>query len=162
MADQHAPDWWHRNWKWLVPVGVLTMLALMGVFIGGIFMAVHKMIVSSEPYRAAVAAARASPAAQQALGTPIAEGWLVLGEMRTRGPTGTADLSIPLSGPDGDGRIDLAAEKQAGAWRIDVLVLVVDESEQRIDLLAQGAEADPRIPSDAKPLGFPVNPRDAP
>ena len=78
----------------------------------------------------------ASPVAVEALGAPIEEGLLVMGNINLSGSSGEADLTIPLSGPKGNGTLYVVARKSAGQWTFSQLVLVVSESGDRIDLLA--------------------------
>ena len=71
---------------------------------------------------------------QTELGTPVEAGWLVSGNIETSGGSGTTDLSIPLSGPEGSGTLFLEAEKSAGEWRFSYITLDLDEGGE-IDLL---------------------------
>ena len=135
MEQQHNKNWWGRNWKWFVPLGCLGTLALFAGFIVLIACLVFGMMKSSDAYKVAVAKAKANPSVQKALGTPIEEGLLVQGNINVSGPSGQADLSIPISGPDGNGTIQVAATKAAGQWTFTTLVVEVDSTGQRIDLL---------------------------
>ena len=135
MNARAQENWLTRNWKWFVPVGCLTMLVL---FLGGIAMITYfafAMMKRSDVYADAVAQARAHPAVVEALGTPIEEGFFMSGKINVSGPSGDADLAIPLSGPKGQATLYLVASKSAGQWRFGTLQLQVDERPDRIDLL---------------------------
>ena len=97
------PNWWSRNWKWVVPVIVVAGILLAAVPVAAIYFFaqffLHSM-KSSGGYPEALAAARANPAVVQALGTPIKDGWFPSGNIESSGSTGESDLAIPVSGPE--------------------------------------------------------------
>lgn len=132
----HPPSWFSRNAKWAVPVGCLTAILLMVLFVGAVFMLVFGMFRSSEPYQQALEKARQSPALQQALGTPIEPGWLVTGSFSESGPSGTAEFTIAIQGPKGKGTIYVDAEKRAGKWAFRML-RADTESGVQVDLLKE-------------------------
>jgi hypothetical protein len=133
------PNWWSRNWKWVVPVIVLACIVLAAVPVVAIYLFaqffLHSM-KSSGGYPEALAAARANPAVVQALGTPIKDGWFPSGNIESSGSTGESDLAIPVSGPSGSGTLYVRATKSLGDWRLTMLVLQIKGSGERIDLLA--------------------------
>lgn len=129
----HVPaqtGWWQRNWKWLVPVLAALLLALFAAFVFGIVALIFGALTSSDPYRQAVARAKADPAVIAALGEPIATGWFVQGNISVNGGSGDADLSIPLDGKRADGTLYVVAEKRAGEWRYETLAVNVDGGER--------------------------------
>jgi hypothetical protein len=147
MAES-TPNWWSRNWKWFVPVGCLTVLLLIALFVGGILTLVFGMMKGSDVYAQALDRARTSPAVTAALGTPLEEGLFVSGNWNETGPGGSAELSIPLSGPKGDGTLYVVAKKSAGLWTFSTLVLAAPDG-SRIDLLeAPAGESDAVEPDD--------------
>ena len=139
MNQRYEPNWWQRNWKWFVPVGCLSTLLL---FVGGIvllFTFVFGMMKSSDVYGQAVARAKANPEVIAALGSPIVEGYFTSGNIQQSGASGSAELSIPLTGPKGKATIYVEARKSAGVWSFGKLQIEIESSHQRIDLLT-GAE----------------------
>lgn len=136
-------SWWSRNWKWAAPVGclvlLLPLLALTG-FVGTILAIVFGAIKSTDVYEEALARARSHPAVVEALGQPVEDGLLVGGNIRVSGPSGSADISIPLHGPKGKGTLYAVATKSAGRWEYRTLELEVDGRDERIDLLLAEAE----------------------
>ena len=84
VNQQPQKSWWGRNWKVVVPVGCGGCLIFV---VGGIAIAVwvafaaFGFLKESEPYKAAVAKAKASPAVQAAIGAPIEESGVVIGEV---------------------------------------------------------------------------------
>jgi len=73
----------------------------------------------------AVAAAESNPVVQQKLGEPLKVGFLPSGSMEISGSSGHADLSIPVSGPRGQGTIYAVARKSVGLWKFESLDICV-------------------------------------
>lgn len=135
MNQEQDKNWWERNWKWFVPVGCLGLMVLATGFVFLILTIVFGMIKSSDAYQIALAEATSHPAVQEAMGTPIEPGLLVAGNIHISGPSGQANLSIPISGPKGKGTIYAVAAKSAGQWLFSTLVVEVKTGRQRINLL---------------------------
>ena len=127
--------WWQKNWKWFVPVGFLGLLAIFTGFAVLIVTIVFGVMKSSDVYKDALVMARADAAVELALGTPIEEGLLVMGNINISGSSGQADLAIPISGPYDKGTIYAVAEKSAGRWTFSTLVVEIKTSGERIDLM---------------------------
>jgi hypothetical protein len=86
---QQQPEkrgWWSRNWKWFVPVGCLSMLALVAVVIVLIVTLVFGALKSSDVYKQAMTKATANPTVISELGQPIESGWMVSGSISVNGP----------------------------------------------------------------------------
>jgi hypothetical protein len=117
------------------------------LFVGGIVLvtagvvgSVFAAIESSEPYQIAMERARTDEAVVERLGQPIEPGSAPSGKISKGGASGgTADLAIPVSGPQGTGTVYVVATQTKGVWAFSTLALVVTDSGERIDLL--GAEA---------------------
>ena len=133
--------WWQRHWRWAVPALAALGLGLFAAFVLLILSAVFGMMKSSDAYKQALSRLHASPAATAALGAPLREGWLTLGNIEVNGPSGEAHLQIPVSGSLGEGDLYVEAEKAAGAWTLHTLVLQLDGDGRRIDLLEEAQPA---------------------
>ncbi len=129
------PSWFSRNWKWVVPVGVLLLFLLAASFVGALFVLVETSFQHTDVYVQALAKARANPQVADRIGRPLKAGWLASGNMNQSGPSGDVDLSIPLSGPKGNGTLHLVAKKSAGVWKLTTLQVQVAREAQPIDLL---------------------------
>jgi hypothetical protein len=139
-----------RSWGKIVALGC-GGLAVIGVLVVvGILVVVIGAVKRSDVYRQAMQQAQESPAAVAALGEPIEAGWWVSGSVQTSGAAGTARLSIPVSGPQGEGKLMGEAVKTAGTWGFTQLRLAVEGS-QPIDLLAADATA-----AEASPAAAPL------
>lgn len=135
LPNQPKGNWWTRNWKWFVPTGCLTIIVLFCAFTLSIGLIVFGALKSSDVYKDAVSRARTSSAVIEALGTPIDEGMFVSGNTSVNEASGEANLAIPISGPNGAAKIYLVATKVAGQWKYSVLVVEIEKTKQRIDLL---------------------------
>jgi hypothetical protein len=140
------PGWWSRNWKWAVPCGCLALVALAAAGAAGFVWLLRTAMTSSDAYRLAVERAVEHPAVVEALGEPVEPGWFVGGSVHVTGPTGDADLSIPMEGPKGEGTLFVVARKSAGEWSFERLELETDGG--RIDLLEPDA---PPAPGESAP-----------
>jgi hypothetical protein len=134
-TPQTSRSWFARNALWVVPVGCLGLLAALAAFAGLVLTIAMGSVKATDAYREAVDRAKASPQVLAALGEPVKVGWFVSGKVNVSGPSGEADLSIPLSGPKGKGTLYATARKQAGRWRYEVLEVEVEGRKDRIDLM---------------------------
>ena len=92
MAVPHR-SWLGRNWKWLLLVAFLAVIA----FVAGLFTLIMGGIRSSDVAKEAVARAQASPFVTQRLGAAIDEGWMMSGSINVAaGGTGDADLAVDV------------------------------------------------------------------
>ena len=132
-----------RHRPWLVPAvvmgGVLLFCGLMALMFS-VFVGAMK---SSEAYTGALARTRAAPVVVAALGTPIEAGFFVTGTIHVSGPTGLAELEIPVHGPKGRATIYVEAAKRTGEWHFDHLIVQVERTGERLDLAPGPASAPP-------------------
>lgn len=134
MQQQVQKNWWGRNWKWVVPVGCLTVAVLVVAVIALVVVAALGMMKSTDAYKQAMAQARAHPQVQEQLGQPIEAGLFVTGNINISGGSGDADLAIPVSGPKGQGTLYVVAKRTAGQWTITKLELQLDTG-MRLDIV---------------------------
>jgi hypothetical protein len=144
MSQSTQPKgWFSRNWKWIAGLfagaALLSCLCLAAVAgITGIsIVGAFSMIKATPVYQEALQTVQNDSRAQEMLGTPITAGWMISGEIIETGPTGTADFSIPVSGPKGSGRVDVVAKKVNGEWTITLLQLVMDGSFERLLIIGE-------------------------
>jgi hypothetical protein len=142
MDKPVKPSWWSRNWKWFVPAGCLGLLVLSGASVIGLVSLLFAGMKSSDVYQDALARARQHPALVQALGGSVEARWWLSGSVSVSGPSGTADIAIPLRGPSGSATLYVVAEKSAGQWRFTTLEAQVAGAQERINLLAREPERD--------------------
>jgi uncharacterized protein YpmB len=133
-------NWWSRNWKWFVPTGCLTLIALVVLFVFCIVFFVFSVLKSSDVYKTALARAKNDQRVAAALGTPIHDGLAPSGNTHVSGPSGEADIAIPISGPKGKATIYAVGTKSGGKWEFSKLTVQVDGG-ATIDLSRGGAAA---------------------
>jgi len=141
-------SWLGRNWKWLLLVSFLVMVC----FGLGIFALIMSWMRSSDVALEALARAQANPAVVQRLGARIEEGWLTSGSINVgTGGTGDASLTVPISGPKGDGTVYVTARRIAGVWNYSQMIAAIEGSGEKIDLLSGPAESQSRAPRPSVP-----------
>jgi len=138
---QPRKGWFGRNWKWFVPAGCLFIFLLVAGGIGGILAIVEGSIKQSGAYTQALAQAQANPQVTGLIGQPVTPGMFVSGNINVNGDSGDADISIPVSGPKGKGKVYAVAKKSAGQWQFQTLQFGADGQADRIDLLQPQAAA---------------------
>jgi hypothetical protein len=131
-------SWWSRNWKWVVPLGCLLPILLLGSCVAGIAWFAVSAIRTSEPYRDALERARTNPEVIQRLGSPIEPRWWLTGSFDLSNDDGSADIKIPISGPKGDAFIAVEGTSRNGRWTY-TLMTVETATGPTIDLLAPPA-----------------------
>ena len=145
MNDRPNPGWFGRNWKWFVPTGCLTLLLLgallVALLVGLGLKGMSGLFAGSEPVKHSIQLAEADPGVVAALGKPLKAGMMIQGSMQTNNDDGSADLSLPITGPKGSGKLYLKAERSAGRWTYSLIEIAVDGSDQRFDLLGRGGAA---------------------
>jgi hypothetical protein len=128
--------WLEHHPYWKIPLGCLTLIFLIVVFGGVTITVITASLRRSDVYKQALAKAAENPQVRQQIGEPIRAAWLVSGELHVNGSTGSANLSIPISGPQGRGVIRAVAFKSGGEWRFTYLQVCVEGRNECIDLLS--------------------------
>jgi Cytochrome oxidase complex assembly protein 1 len=134
MQEPPKRSWFSRNWLWVVPVGCLVPVLVCGGCGVTIAMIVFSSMKASEPYKDALTAARAHPAVKAELGEPIEAGFMVNGNIAIQNNTGTADISIPISGPKKSGTLHVVGNKADGKWTYSTMDVTTDGGAKKIDL----------------------------
>lgn len=104
------------------------------LFVACIVFLVFSVMKSSDAYKIAVARAKSDQRVVAALGTPISEGMFASGKTNVNGPSGEADIGIPISGPKGKATIYAVATKSEGTWSFSKLNVKIDGTGETIDL----------------------------
>ncbi|MCS6938534.1 MAG: cytochrome c oxidase assembly factor Coa1 family protein [Roseiflexaceae bacterium] len=120
------------------PIACLVSIAFFVVVvacIGGIFFGVTGLIRNSDVVQEARARAERDPEVAAALGTPLEIGWLSLGSIETSNGGGSADLTLPVSGPRGSGQMIVEAVRREGVWQYRRLIVTVGD--RQIDVLRE-------------------------
>jgi hypothetical protein len=144
-APVQQPNWFSRNWKWLVPVGCLVPLTCCGVFSIGTYLGVSKIIQSSGAYVGALAEVNANPEVQATIGTPVVPGMGMQGSVKEEGQGGSADFTVPIEGNKGKGELHVVAKRSNGQW--NYTTIEVTAGGKTIDVLKSAQPEDqPDVP----------------
>lgn len=119
----------------LIIAGVCVLLC--SGLAAAIFSVATGAMKSAGFYAEALARVTSDAEVKERLGTPIEDGFLPQGEVNAQaGGSGTARMSIPLSGPKGRGVADVRATRSGGKWEIEQLVVRIEASGELIDVAA--------------------------
>lgn len=131
------PAGWLGRHKQLV-----IALGCVGVFWGAILVLVATAVTiplvalrSCDAYQLALRAAAHDPVVSAALGPPVHAGWFTMGRVAVNGPSGEANLTIPISGTRGSGTLNVSAQKSGGRWTFSELDVTIAGRPMPIDLL---------------------------
>jgi len=136
--EEHAvkKSWFSRNWPWVVPVGgCLTMIIVFFVFLGSVIFGVSKVFTNSQPYLDAITKAQEDEYIVQMIGKPIETNGIMNGDLSFENDEGSVDISIPIKGPEGEGRIYVVGTKEHGTWTYTKLYVTLEETNEQVDLL---------------------------
>ena len=112
--------------KWVVGIS----LAVAVLFFFGLVV----LIGNSEVCQLAMQRTQSNSVAIERLGTPIKKGLVISGSIKITGPSGHADIAIPVSGPKAKGTLYAVGEKSAGRWKFETLQLAIAGDSNRVDL----------------------------
>ena len=115
--------------------GCLGIVLIGALFSGLMFFGVSKIMKSTGPYETAFKGAAESPLVQAALGTPIEAGLMPMGNVVTSFDSGSANLTISISGPKGAGTIHFRATRSKGEWHTHEHTVRIERTNELIDLL---------------------------
>ena len=140
MNPPRQEGWFLRNLKWFVPVGCLSMiLMVIGVIVAVAYLAFGS-IKSSYVYQQAIDKTRSNADVIRELGEPIKAGWLISGRIKINDSSGSADMSIPVSGPKKSGRVYVLAKKRMDKWDFYGLEVEIEGKGERINLLTPSSK----------------------
>jgi ribosomal protein L7/L12 len=118
-------------------LGCLPMLLFMGLCAGFIMLSSHIMFRAFGPLDQALAIINSDPAVVQAFGTPITAGAFVTGEMSGGGNSSSANLSVPIYGPQRSGEMNVSGSWRRGVWNIGIRVLFEADGEEQAILITR-------------------------
>lgn len=130
-------NWWQRNWKWFVPTGCLSLIAVFIIFIVAMFFTVTSMLKESTPYVDAFENATTNSYVIEQLGEPIEQSALIQGQISVSNNDGDADIRIPLKGPKGEALLHVVGQKHDGKWTYSKMSVTIEPSNEVINLLEE-------------------------
>lgn len=105
------------------------------VCVGAIFLGITGIFRGSDIAAESLALAEQNEEVTAVLGRPLEYGWWVSGSLNYTDNSGDADMTMPISGPRGSGRMIIRATREEGVWDYRLLVVIIDDTGQEIDLL---------------------------
>jgi hypothetical protein len=112
------------------------LLIVVALFIVLLLTVPHFLATTSAAYKLAVATAHQRRAFTQLLGPPVTEAWFSEGK-QVWGDPATAEMLIPVHGQIRRGNLRARAIKEAGQWRLTVLILELKSPDEQVDLLGK-------------------------
>ena len=121
-----------RIWV-IVAIAGAALVVLLGAFVATMFFTISGVLKDTEAYKSAVQTMEANARVMELLGPPVQTGF-PSGNVRVSGPSGEAQLAIPVEGRKAKGTLYIEATRSMGVWKTERLVLEL-EGGQRIDLV---------------------------
>lgn len=113
----------------LIGIGAFLLFAIF------VFSIVTKAFTNSWAYTVSMETVSSNTYVINSIGEPIKQKGFIAGSIQTSGDTGTANLLIPIKGPNGKGKLNVYAKKENGAWSLKHLVFENPESTEIIKLI---------------------------
>lgn len=120
-----------RIWAW---VGFGVFVWFMAILVGALFF-LFTVFMKTEPYLQGLKMVTQSPTVIAELGEPVTPGWFVTGNVHVGTSDGKANIDFPIYGPKGKATVYVKAIKDVGEWRLLRVVVEIEETRERIDLL---------------------------
>ncbi|MDT0557885.1 cytochrome c oxidase assembly factor Coa1 family protein [Ichthyenterobacterium sp. W332] len=141
MEQQKQKSWFARNWPWVIPVtGCLGLIVLLIVGAGAAIFGVSKMITNSEPYEYAIEQASTNKEVISLLGDSIESDGIMKGDISLSNDDGHVDITIPIKGKKGKGKVSIKGEKTDGVWDYESIYVTIKSSGEEINLLDKNLE----------------------
>ena len=119
--------------KWVIR-GFIALVVVAAVAMAAVMYTLGNAAVVAQT----MARAEKHPGLAAKLGTPVKRGWMLSGSIEVNGPSGKAEVGIPVSGPKGGATIYTKGVKSMGKWTIERMEAAPDDGSPRIDLLKNG------------------------
>ena len=138
-------NWWKRNWKWLVPVGGISLfliLILLSSGIGGMGIDLVQAYSDTKLYENALEKVKSDKRVTELLGEiePIDELAILEGEVKYSNENKTVNSSIRVTGTKGKARMDISADLINNSWdyeKINIRIKKPVENKQTIEILTE-------------------------
>lgn len=141
MENVKQKSWFGRNWLWVLPVGGCLTIILFIVFgIGALFFGVSNVIKDSTPVEYAIERAENNFEITQLLGDNIDIDGMFNGNLSLNNDRGTVDITVPIKGEKGSGKLIIKGEKYDGEWVYEDLYIIIKLSNEKINLLEPSLE----------------------
>jgi hypothetical protein len=144
-------DWAWRHKLMMLPIVAALVLSVCSGITAMIYISALSGIRNLPLHKQSVQIAAADPRIQAALGEPILGG--IIGKDGTvnvseDNQTGFADIEIPITGPQGNGKLLVKARLDEEVWIIDQLTAVLEDG-QVLTLPTELAPPDPELDTES-------------
>lgn len=133
-----------RNWARAGLAVIVAAVLLMAL----LFYVIMSVISNSDAYTLSLKQVKEDARVVEAMGEPIQPGWFTTGQIALKDASGSANLSIPISGPKCDGEIVSRSNKINGKWVFHLLVVKLECSATEIILIDKKRGVVPRVSAD--------------
>ncbi len=141
MEAHQQKSWFGRNWPWLIPVGGCLVIILLFIFgVGAAIFGVSKILTESEPYEYAVETALNNEELISIIGEPIETDGMMQGSLNYNNGKSSADITVPLKGPNGKASVTIIGEKLDDEWDYEEFYITINATNQKINLLDKALE----------------------
>jgi hypothetical protein len=140
VFDQPRKNWFQRHMGLTIAGGCGILLAAAATLVLLIVAFVFGLLKNSDATKLAVERAQSNATVVAHIGKPLELGWIISGNINVSGPSGHAELSIPVHGNKGKGTIYVVADKNAGLWTFSTLQVAFADGEPRVDLQPPATE----------------------
>ena len=136
MEAHHQKSWFGRNWPWLLPVGGCLIIIFLFVFgIGAAIFGGVKLLKNSEPFEYALETATNNEELIAIIGEPIETDGIMQGSLNCNNGRSSADITIPLKGPEGEASVTIVGEKLDEDWEYEEFYITIKATNEKINLL---------------------------
>lgn len=104
-------------------------------FVAGVLAIVFSAMHHNDVCKEAFSRAQSSPEVQAILGQPVEKGWFITGSINSSAGEGSANLWIPISGPQGSASIHVIARKEDSVWIYKTMSVVTKPANRSVNLL---------------------------
>ena len=141
-SNRDAPDTGSAKKKGKCGCGCLLMLLIgVGAIFGFIGMGIH-YLKESAPFQHPLSLAEQNPIITAALGTPLEIGMAIEGSVNFENDDGKADISYPISGPNGEAVMTVRGIKKDGVWTFSTIECRINGTKQTINLATEPQTVD--------------------
>ena len=138
MARDGSKSVWSNPWTWGIGGCCLGCIAIPLLFItaiGGLGIWGYRSAGMGELKEAALTAAQNNAALVEILGEPIESGFPRSTSVNLDNGHTQGRLVLPLSGPKGEGMLEIRGEKRDGRWVVLALTFEAEEGSEVLQLL---------------------------
>ncbi|QHI37907.1 hypothetical protein IMCC3317_32900 [Kordia antarctica] len=137
QLQEPQKSWWQRNWKWFVPTGCFTLLALVSVFVVIVYFSVASAMKQAEPFIDGFKNAMTNSYVIESLGEPIELGEVTEEDIVIGKEAESVDIYFSVKGSKSEGTVHVVGKKLNGEWQYSEMSIYIEATEETIDLLEE-------------------------